>query len=139
MTTPYFGEEQVKDVKDGKDWGRIYDTIKKDSKNYFKPQGGKRYAVTFLDEGTAPYKDRIGDKEVMMVDFKVGVNGEGLVWSIPTGGKNSRYGMMARVFKEVGQATGVTLHISVDGDGQDRKYTIQEYTDLLFKEDGGAC
>ena len=122
-----------------RDWKAEKEELKKQSK-FFRAQAGNIYTIEFMDEGGEKYEQVMQGKKLMKRDFQVVITGGEYnniekVWSLTVGGPGSVYGKCCDLFEAAGQATGVLIHLKAQGEKLDREYTIQEHTELQFKQE----
>jgi len=123
---------------DLRDWKSELENLK-ETGNWFKPQTEVPYKILFLDEGGEHYEKEYEGRTSDRIDFQVRVSGgeynkNDLTWTMTVGGRKSLYGMACRVFAAKGKATDEVLDMSCSGVGRDRRYTLKQFSDLMFKE-----
>lgn len=105
--------------------------------NWFKPEAETTYEIKFLDEGKDLEPKTFDDgRTVHQRQFKIQVGEEEYDWSLTKGGTESLYGMLVALFKQSGRASGLVVHVRASGDGKNRRYTVKEFNDLQFLNDG---
>ena len=115
-----------------RNWTTVYENLRESGGGWFKLESNTNYKVTFHDEGGPIYDHEYEGKTMTRIDLDVTVSGgdyhnEKLTWTVNLGGKESLYGMLAAVFADNGQATGLTLDVSCVGDGRNRRYVVEQF------------